>query len=267
MRPRDALRLLCFGVALALALPCTSGVAPAQGAPGASTPALPDTASGIGRLKRDASGRIVPAGPAAPAPAPQPAARLRPDGGDVAGTAVPQLARFDPQALAGVQRRTDHETQAQKMQAEIDQIVRTERTARERGSNLDGQGRTAREQSLLADLARIDKGVHEHEMQHYLLAQPYARPPEYFYVIGPDGRRYAVSGLTPFDVTPIPGDNDATIRKLEALVRAAMAPRDPSNEDRRVASTLEQLVTLLRQSGNAGGSAARRAMPRPDGRR
>jgi len=265
MRPHRALCRIGLGAALWLALAGAPGAAVADdGSPPAvsSKPALPETANRIGRIKRDANGRIVPAGPplaAEPATANEP---LAPYGGG--GTAVPQLSSFDPQALRAVQRRTDHEVQAQKMQAEIDRIVRGERDARARGAGVDSRGRTAAEEKLLGDLERIDKDVHEHEMQHYLMAQPYARSPEYFYVVGPDGRRFAVSGLTAFDATPIAGDNDATIRKLDALVRAALAPREPSEEDRRVAATLEQLIALLRQSGS---SAARSPKPRPDGRR
>jgi hypothetical protein len=105
--------------------------------------------------------------------------------------------------------------------------------------------------------------VHEHELQHYLAAQPYARTPEFFDVIGPDGRRFAVSGITAFDASPVAGDVEATIRKLDALVRAALAPRDPSEEDRRVAATLEQLVSLLRQNASVVGGVT----PRPAGRR
>ena len=267
MRPHRALWRFTSGAALWIALSGAPGVAIADDGPPAavsSKPALPETADRIGRIKRDANGRIVPAGPPLAAAPATPNGPLVPYGGGDVGTAVPQLSSFDPQALRAVQRRTDHEMQAQKLQAEVDRIVRGQRDARARGASVDSHGRTAAEEKLLGDLERIDKEVHEHEMQHYLMAQPYARSPEYFYVIGPDGRRFAVSGLTAFDATPIAGDNDATIRKLDALVRAALAPREPSEEDRRVAATLEQLIALLRQSGS---SAARSPKPRPDGRR
>lgn len=276
MHSYSALCRVGFGAAaVLLALAATPGTAGAgDGTPPAvsASPALPE-ASRIGRIRRDANGHIVPAGPALPA---KPVAR---DGlltsygrsGDGVGMPppqpVPQLASYDPQALAAVQRRTDHEMQAQKLQRQIDGIVREERDARARGASVDGFGRTAREEKLIDDLQRIDKDVHEHEMQHYLAAQPYARTPEYFEVIGPDGRRFAVSGITAFDASPIAGDTEATIRKLDTLVRAALAPRDPSEEDRRVAATLEQLVALLRQSGSAVGSATPRLGPRPGGRR
>lgn len=231
-------------------------------------PALPE-ASRIGRITRDAAGHIVPAGPPLPA---EPTAH---DGlltsygrsGDAIGLPppqpVPHLTSFDPQALTAVQRRADHEMQAQKLQREIDRIVREERAARTRGATTDGHGLTPREEKLVQQLERIDKDVHEHELQHYLAAQPYSRAPEYFEVTGPDGRRFAVSGITAFDASPIAGDTEATIRKLDSLVRAALAPREPSEEDRRVAATLEQLVALLRQTGSTVGSST----PRPDGRR
>jgi hypothetical protein len=115
--------------ALLLALATLPGGAGAgDGGPPAvsARPALPE-AGRIGRITRDANGHIVPAGPAAPA---EPPAR---DGamtsfGNGAGMPppqpVPQLSSFDPQAIAAVQRRRDHEMQAQKLQREIDRIVR-----------------------------------------------------------------------------------------------------------------------------------------------
>ena len=127
MRPHRALCRTGLGAALWLALAGAPGVAVADdGSPPAvsSKPTLPETANRIGRIKRDANGRIVPAGPplvAEPAPSNGP---LAPYGGGGGGTAVPQLSSFDPQALRAVQRRTDHEIQAQKMQAEVDRIVR-----------------------------------------------------------------------------------------------------------------------------------------------
>lgn len=270
MYPYGVLRRIGLGAAaLLLAFAVTPGGAHAgDGVPPtvSAKPALPETGR-VGRIRRDASGHIVPAGPALPA-APAAGDGLLSSAGGGAGNGigmpppqpVPQLSSFDPQALRAVQRRADHEMQAQKLQREIDRIVREERA---HGAPVDGYGLTAREEKLINDLERIDKNVHEHEMQHYLAAQPYARTPEYFDVIGPDGRHYAVSGITAFDASPIAGDTGATIRKLDTLVRAALAPRDPSEEDRRVAATLEQLVALLRQRSSARGSAT----PRPDGRR
>ncbi|HJP21592.1 MAG: putative metalloprotease CJM1_0395 family protein [Alphaproteobacteria bacterium] len=38
------------------------------------------------------------------------------------------------------------------------------------------------------------------------------------------------------DVSPIAGNPDATIRKMEVVKRAAMAPAEPSGQDRAVAS-------------------------------
>jgi hypothetical protein len=260
-----------FGAALLIAL----AVAPRDAGAGDSAapavsvrPALPE-AGRIGRIRRDSAGHIVPAGPPRPAEPAAPGGLLSSSGqpGDAVGLPpprpVPRLTSFDPQALAAVQRRADHEMQAQKLQREIDQIVREERAARAHGATLDGHGLTPREEELIRKLERIDKDVHEHELQHYLAAQPYARTPEYFEVIGPDGRRFAVSGITAFDASPIAGDAEATIRKLDSLARAALAPRAPSEEDRHVAATLEQLVALLRQTGSAVGSST----PRPGGRR
>ena len=258
--------LRCIGVAAplwlaAIAVP-GAGVAaedgPANG-PAASAPELPRPAGRIGRVKRDESGRIVPIGPPLPPEDNRRGGLFAPHQADGAGGAryiptpppIPQISSFDPRILDAVRSRADHDMQARRMQLDIDVIAREEAEAKARGAPVNRNGRTAREESLLAELERIDREVQEHEMQHYFAGQPWARFPEYFYITGPNGRRYAMSGITPFDATALDGDMPATVQKLETLIRAALAPREPSEEDRRVAAALEQLVAILRRQ--AGG--------------
>ena len=57
----------------------------------------------------------------------------------------------------------------------------------------------------------------------------------YEYTQGPDGRRYAVGGEVSIDVSP-ERTAEATIRKMQVVRRAAMAPADPLPQDRMVAA-------------------------------
>lgn len=110
------------------------------------------------------------------------------------------------------------------------------------------QGPEAAERSAPADRAQIaalaarDRAVRAHEQAHARVAGQYAGMPRYEFVTGPDGRRYAVDGAVPIDVSPEPSDPAATIEKMRVIKAAALAPADPSPADRRVAALAERMM-------------------------
>jgi hypothetical protein len=84
-------------------------------------------------------------------------------------------------------------------------------------------------------LKRRDREVRRHELSHKAIAGQYARgAPSYEYRIGPDGRRYAVGGEVSIDTSKA-NDPRETLRKAEVIRNAAMAPADPSMQDRQIA--------------------------------
>ncbi|MBC9249013.1 hypothetical protein A9179_01865 [Pseudomonas alcaligenes] len=92
------------------------------------------------------------------------------------------------------------------------------------------------EQLDIAELAGRDREVRAHEQAHSAVGGAYAGSPTYSLKRGPDGRSYAVGGEVSVDVSPIPNDPEATLRKMEVVQRAALAPADPSAQDRRIAA-------------------------------
>jgi hypothetical protein len=92
------------------------------------------------------------------------------------------------------------------------------------------------EQQAVQELARRDREVRAHEQTHQSVGGAYAGAIHLDYEVGPDGKRYAVSGTTQIDVAPIAGDPAATLRKMEVVQRAASAPASPSGADRQVAA-------------------------------
>ncbi len=95
---------------------------------------------------------------------------------------------------------------------------------------------TEEEKAQVADLKKIDQEVRAHEQAHKNAGGQYAGSASFGYQVGPDGRRYAVSGEVPIDIAPVEGDPAATVAKLNAVISAALAPAKPSDQDRRVAS-------------------------------
>lgn len=107
---------------------------------------------------------------------------------------------------------------------------------------------TPEEEQRLKYLKKRDAEVRRHEQQHLAAAGPYGKgSPHYDYETGPDGKRYAVAGQTKIDTTPVAGDPEATLAKARVLKRAALAPADPSTQDRRVAAEAARMEAQARK--------------------
>jgi SprA-related family len=228
-----------FALGLAAVSVC-AGPAPAQSVaapPATLSPAhLPFT---VGRVHRDPAGHIVPD----TRPTPEvhsyesaPEARVHPARPANPGRTPPPHFEPEDSRIAGL---------AHQRQLEITRILEEERLAKRRGVRVNAQGLTPREQFLIHELRRTDRDVRAHEFAHYFTGRPFTAEPEYWFVVGPLGKRYAVAGHVPFDFSPIPGDARATIRKFETLRRAALAPGQPSTFDLQIASEFDRLIVEL----------------------
>jgi hypothetical protein len=84
------------------------------------------------------------------------------------------------------------------------------------------------EQRQIDDLKQRDQEVKAHERAHMAAgAGLVSGGASYEYQRGPDGKMYAVGGEVQIDVSA-ENDPDATIRKMQQVRRAAMAPAQPS---------------------------------------
>jgi hypothetical protein len=109
---------------------------------------------------------------------------------------------------------------------------------------------TDEEKQVVAKLRERDAEVHRHEQAHAAAGGQYAGAPSYEYQQGPDGKQYAVGGETPIDVSPIPGDPEATARKMEQVRRAALAPADPSGQDQAIAAAASAAAAQASQEAS-----------------
>jgi hypothetical protein len=93
------------------------------------------------------------------------------------------------------------------------------------------------EQSVVNELRNRDREVRAHEQAHVSAGGAYIRGGvSYRYQRGPDNRSYAVGGEVGIDTAPERDDPGATITKMQAVRAAALAPADPSAQDRAVAA-------------------------------
>lgn len=108
------------------------------------------------------------------------------------------------------------------------------------------------EQQEVDALEARDREVVAHEQAHSAVGGQYAGAPSYSYERGPNGVLYAVSGEVSIDVSPVPNDPVATIRKMRQIKAAAMAPAEPSAQDRRVAQEATQMIAEAQAQIAAG---------------
>lgn len=176
-------------------------------------------AIGAAALSRPLIVRAIP-GPAEGSEAPPRSgdgpARLNPGSRGVSGR-----SRFDPITEGSFQRSADGDTAAF---SESD----TERT--------DDTELTEEEQREVEQLEARDQEVRTHEQAHVAAAGALFRGgPFYEFETGPDGRQYAVGGHVNIDTsegrTP-----EETIQRAQQVRRAALAPAEPSAQDRAVAA-------------------------------
>ncbi len=104
---------------------------------------------------------------------------------------------------------------------------------------------TEEELKLVQTLAARDREVRTHEQAHQAVGGRYAGSPSYEYQSGPDGKRYAVGGEVPIDIGEA-ADPAETVRKMEVVRRAALAPAEPSGQDRAVAAQATQIAARAR---------------------
>ena len=130
-----------------------------------------------------------------------------------------------------------------------DQVVSYERdsaeqegsSGRDEGGNTQSDDQEDSEQAEIAELASQDREVRAHEAAHAAVGGSLAGAPSFEYVRGPDGVSYAVAGEVPIKTGNVPGDPEATLRNAQIVQRAALAPAEPSPQDRRVAAEAAQL--------------------------
>jgi hypothetical protein len=107
----------------------------------------------------------------------------------------------------------------------------------------DGTLLTEEELRLVKELQKVDDDVRQHEMAHVAAGGALVTSGAQFsYATGPDGQRYAIAGEVSIDTSPVPGDPQATMDKMERVRQAALAPSSPSSQDLKVAAQASSAI-------------------------
>ncbi len=143
--------------------------------------------------------------------------------------------RRNPNDLSGeVDQREELQRQERNQRSRKDVAQRRQQ---ERGE----QQQLEQEQQQVRQLESRDAEVRAHERAHSAAGGDLAGAPRYDYERGPDGQNYAVGGEVSISVGEVEGDPEATLEMARQVRRAALAPAEPSNQDRRVAARAAQI--------------------------
>ncbi|HUW84103.1 MAG TPA: putative metalloprotease CJM1_0395 family protein [Phycisphaerae bacterium] len=126
------------------------------------------------------------------------------------------------------------------------------------------QALTTEQRQQMQRLRQADQQVRQHEAAHQTAGGQHVQgSPSYQYKTGPDGKQYAVGGEVRIDTSSVAGDPETTIRKMQQIRRAALAPAQPSAQDRAVAAKAAQIEQRARAElrSQGSGSAAPGSIP------
>lgn len=124
---------------------------------------------------------------------------------------------------------------------------------------------TAEEKKQLEKYKAADREVRAHEQAHLSAAGNLAVSGASFqFATGPDGACYAMSGEVNIDTSPIPNNPAAMPQKAQQIESAAMAPAQPSPQDRSVAAQAasmaakarHEMMTQKRQDQQSSGASS-----------
>ncbi|MEW9797760.1 putative metalloprotease CJM1_0395 family protein [Alteromonas sp. CYL-A6] len=94
-------------------------------------------------------------------------------------------------------------------------------------------------QQEVEELKARDQEVRTHEQAHAAVGGQYAGSPQYEFTQGPDGRRYVTDGEVSIDISEAQTP-EQTLKKMQQVRSAALAPAQPSSQDLKVAAEAGQ---------------------------
>lgn len=99
--------------------------------------------------------------------------------------------------------------------------------------------------AVIAELENTQREVIAHEAAHQAAAGRFGGAVSYTYTKGPDGKNYITGGEVPIS-TPATNDPEEALQNANQVMRAAMAPGDPSGQDVAVAASAAQMAASAR---------------------
>lgn len=144
------------------------------------------------------------------------------------------------------QQLAQNQSQGENAQSTLNQDNAEDPSAgRENAESRQQEQQNRAEQLEIEELERRDQEVRAHEQAHAAVGGQYAGAPRYEFETGPDGQRYAVGGEVSIDISE-ESTPEETLRKMQQVRAAALAPAEPSPQDLRVAGEANQRASEAR---------------------
>ena len=149
---------------------------------------------------------------------------------------VPDVVSISPEARARAEKEIRKQDEIGRNSAEpAESDDGTKAPESQNDKKRDGTVLSDAEQAVVNDMKARDQEVRTHEEQHKATGGQYASSPSYSYETGPDGKKYITDGEVQISVS-VEDSPDKTIAKMQQVQRAALAPQEPSGQDRKVAA-------------------------------
>jgi hypothetical protein len=120
--------------------------------------------------------------------------------------------------------------------------------SRHGGAKKDGN---SSEPEAIEKLEQTERNVISHENAHKAAAGRFGGAIHYSYTMGPDGKRYITGGEVPIH-TPATKDPEEALQNALQVMRAALAPGDPSGQDIAVAANAAATASAARAQISSG---------------
>ncbi|MCK9295622.1 MAG: hypothetical protein M0P70_11125 [Desulfobulbaceae bacterium] len=174
-----------------------------------------------------------------------------------AGQAMAQASDAAAGAPAGAEEAAEGEAAGTASVADEQEPAADTAQAAAPGSSpskgVNGEPLNPAEVAQLAELKKADTAVRAHEQAHLAAAGGLAKGGASFtYQKGPDGRNYAVGGEVQID-TSQGATPEETVGKMMRVRAAALAPANPSPQDRKVAQAAAVTISEARLELNTQG--------------
>lgn len=140
------------------------------------------------------------------------------------------------ESVFGEQKDNGSDESAGKQNAHDQQESSQQESSQQQASQSEQQ---TEEQQEISNLEARDQEVRTHEQAHAAAGGQYAGSPQYEYTTGPDNKRYVTDGEVSIDISEL-NSPEETLRKMQQVRAAALAPAEPSAQDLKVAAEATQ---------------------------
>jgi len=172
------------------------------------------------------------------------------------GAAIAPVATYDkPRIAVAAEVNQQQEPQLKEPKAEND-TEQPETLANKEKQEI--KQLSEHEQQQLDELKARDREVRTHEQAHQSRGGQHAGSASFTFQTGPDGQRYAVGGEVPVDMSEVNDNPEATLEKMIQVQQAALAPAEPSSQDRQVAAEAGQKAAQAMRELTEEKQAARK---------